>query len=173
MIDPEIKDKLLKLDGDLDFKLLIAYLESTGINYIAKQVKYNTSLLGMATFDGVYINLLGFKYYPDQIIYFLFLHETAHAKRLAKDGMAKTIEIMSHDDFNIFFQYIIAEEIIADRFGRIMFKRLTKLNYPIELTQKLELSWNQEAYKEIAKRMFGIAKGSEEGYKQLIESFLL
>ena len=172
MIDESIKKALLEKHGKLNFKALLDFMESTGINYQNRKMR---GPLGLATYHTVYINLDAINIYPDNLLYFIILHEIGHYKRIermgGKDGVIKMLSI---EDLDAFCEHIIGEEIFADRYACFLYQILTKAKFPREATQNLHIKYVQERYKErSAILLFGKVKNNEEIYHQLIDSFLI
>lgn len=172
MIDESIKTALLKKHGDLNFKGLLEFMESTGINYLSHGLD---RIFGMATCYGIYLDLEKINEYHDNFLYFIILHETAHYKRIKQmGGKDAVIKILSNEDFEDFCGHVIGEEVFADRYACFVYQILNKEKFPREATQNLHMKEVQERYKKnSAIRLFGVVKNSEEIYKQLVNSFLI
>lgn len=169
MIDESIREGLLAKHGEVNFKAIIAFMDSTGIEFRDRKLTWP---LGVATFYCLYLDLEHLNKYDDKIIAFVILHEIAHYKRIARVGKDKTIEILSTEDFDEFCKYVINEEIIADRYSCLLYQKFNGFSFPRKATQQLEIPERQIKYREIAKQLFGVIKNSEETYIKLLESFL-
>ena len=172
MIDESIKEALLAKHGDLNFKALLEFMESTGINYHNRRMR---GPMGIATYYAIYLDLDAIASYFDKLLYFIILHETGHYKRIermgGKDGVIKMLSI---EDFDEFSDHVIGEEIFADRYACFTYQILNKSKFPREATQNLHMKHVQEKYKEKSTiHLFGVVKNNEEVYKQLLESFLI
>jgi hypothetical protein len=172
MIDQSIKTALLEKHGELNFKGLLDFMESTGIDYLSHGLD---RIFGMATCYGIYLDLNKIDEYHDKFLFFIILHETAHYKRIEQmGGKDAMIKILSTEDFEEFCGHVIGEEIFADRYACFVYQILNNETFPREATQKLHIKEVQERYKHSsAIRLFGVVKNSEEIYKQLVESFLV
>jgi hypothetical protein len=172
MIDESLKTALLEKHGTLDFKALVAFMESTGINYQNRRMR---GPMGLATYHTVYVDLAVINQYPDNLLYFIILHETAHYKRIERmGGKDVVIKMLSIEDFEEFCQHVIGEEIVADRYACFVYQILTKFRFPREATQNLHMKHIQDRYKEkSAVHLFGVVKNNEDVYHQLLESFLI
>ena len=169
MIDKEIKETLLGFEGKLNFAGLLSWMESNGVPYKSRHLR---GPIGMATFDGVYINLDAIMDYNPSLLFFVILHETAHYKRITKMGKDNVIKFLSDDNFDVFFEHVVTEEIIADRYGRLVYRLMNGTNFPVQVTQQLELPYKRERYKSTAIHLFGKIDNSEEKYNELVKSFI-
>jgi hypothetical protein len=169
MIDTELKETLLGFESKLNFAGLLAWMESNGVPYKSRRLK---GPVGMATFDGIYINLEMALCYPPNLLFFVILHETAHYKRIKKMGKSNVIKFLSDKEFDVFFDHVVTEEIIADRYGRLVYRIMNGVNFPIQVTQQLELPYKREKYKGTARHLFDKIDNSEEKYNELVKSFI-
>ncbi len=106
-------------------------------------------------------------------ISFVIFHEVAHYKRIYKFGKDKLIEKLSIENFDNFFNFILCEELIADRYAMYVYYKLKKESFPLELTQNLHLEYNINRYRYVAVDFFDKVKNNEENYKKLMESFII
>jgi len=164
-----IKEKLLKNNDGFNLEPIIQYMENSGVNYIDKKLN---GYLGIATIYCVYLDIDMLKErFNNRFVAYVILHETAHAKRIERMGLNNVIKMLSNDDFTLFSDHIINEEIVADRYVCHIFKRLTGYYFPREATQQLNLKPNRDKYVESTKKMFGKIT-NEETYKQYLEQFV-
>jgi hypothetical protein len=133
--------------------------------------------LAMATFEGVFIDLkqiMSRVFMNDtRLIYFVILHETAHIKRMKKLGKEEIIKKLSLNIFDEFFEDIVGEELIADRYGCYIYKKLNNEEFPLHMTQQLNLDINKNKYKETVRGVFGRVQNDEKKYKELFEQFII
>jgi hypothetical protein len=170
MIDSSIRNiLLLKHSQYLDFNALVSFMEATGIDYRDRHVRGS---LALATSYCIYLDIKQLLSYPDKFLYFVIIHETAHNKRIQKVGLDKIIEKLSIGDFDMFFNFVVEEEIAADRYGCFVFQQLTKTSYPREATQQLHLPIRQWQYRPIAASLFGVVQNNKASYIALMESFV-
>ena len=169
MIDNEIKERLLGFDTGLNFTGLLSWMESNDVPYKSRHLK---GPIGMATFDGVYIDFNAMMIYNPSLLFFVILHETAHYKRITKMGKQAVIKFLSDENFDIFFEHVVNEEIIADRYGRLVYRLMNGANFPVQVTQQLDLPYKRERYKSTARHLFGKIDNSEEKYNELVKSFI-
>lgn len=169
MVDISIKNKLSQLNGPLNFDGLIKFIELTGFDFKDRDL---INAIGIATTDCIYLDIGKLRHYIDDFIFFVILHEICHFKRIAKIGKLETIRLLSLDDFNLFHEHILNEEILADRYACSLFYRFNKKIYPYEMTQQLDQPKKKKEYKNIAKRYFGFIQNDEQRYDELIKSFI-
>lgn len=171
MIDESIIKILNNKESKLDWKGLLDYMESTGIDYQNKKLR---GPWGIATFYCIFLDMDMICRYDDKLLYFIILHETSHYKRIikkgGKDGVIKTL---SEEDFDVFFNSVVEEEIVADRYASLLYYQFNKISWPREATQQLNLGYKQENYVPIAKLLYGVVKNKEENYIELLESFIV
>jgi hypothetical protein len=164
-----IKEKLLKDNDGFGLEPIVQYMENSGVKYIDKKLN---GYLGIATIYCVYLDIDMLKErFNNRFVAYVILHETAHAKRIERMGLNNVIKMLSNDDFTLFSDHIINEEIVADRYVCHVFKRLTGHNFPREATQQLNLKPNRDKYVIGTKKMFGKIT-NEETYKQYLEQFV-
>lgn len=169
MIDESIK-RVLNKRNDLDFKPLYDLMEKSGLTFINQKLR---QVMGIATFDAIYLDMEKFEQYTSESRYFVILHEMAHGLRIKKLGKAWLIGRLSLPEFDEFANAVIHEEIIADRYACRMIYRLIKYNYPRQATQQLHLPANQNYYKNIICGLFGKVQNNEENYNKLFETYLI
>lgn len=170
MVDESIKELLREKHGELNFNGLLAFMEDSGIDFKARKMTWP---MGLATFFCIYIDLARLSGYSDKFTFFVILHEIAHYKRMLKTGKEHLLNMLSLEDFDEFCADIINEEIIADRYGALMYHYFNKETYPKSYTQQLHLPSKQTAYASTARELFGVIKHSEENYLTLLNTFLL
>ena len=172
MIDESIIDFLEKKHGDLDFKCLVSIMKESGIPFYNKRLR---EAIGLTSFTCIYVDLdkLTHKYNYDMLIYFVFLHEMCHFKRISKYGVKHFVTMLSDEDFNSFAEHLLYEEVLADRYASLMFKILNGTQYPKYLTQNLDDKNNRADYKSKSRELFGHVKNDENNYNKVIESFLV
>lgn len=178
MIKEEFKNKLVEIltnDINKNFNIngLISFMEESDINYHMADL---TGPLGLASFDGVYIDvnqiIRHISHDYGTILYFVILHETAHMKRMMKIGKTEILNNLSLPDFELFFEHVVNEELIADKYGSLMYYLLNKKLYPSFYTQQLNDSDNKERYKTRARGFFGQIQNDETKYKQFVNKFI-
>jgi len=169
MIDNEIKETITNIESKLNFEGLLSWMESNGVPYKSRRLK---GPMGFATFDGVYLNLDVILNYKPSLLFFVILHETAHYKRIKRMGKENVIKFLSYEDFDMFFDHVVTEEIIADRYGRLVYRLMNGVDFPVQVTQQLDLPYKREKYKSTARHLFGKIENSAEKYNELVKSFI-
>lgn len=170
MVDESIKTLLKEKHGELDFNNLLFFMENTGIDFKARGLR---GALGMTTSYCIYLDLDKFSCLNDKMLYFVIIHEMAHYKRINKVGVDFVIKMLSHENFDAFCEYIINEEIIADRYACFLFNLFNKQIFPKGATQRLDDNYYKHNYKNNLKMLFGVVQNNEKKYKELLESFVV
>lgn len=162
MISENLKNCLLEraIESQFDFQSLISFMENSKFEFIGGEVY---SATGVATYNKAYFDLKTITHYDDQYIFFLILHEYCHMLVINKIGFDGIINQLKESDINIFTNNFIKEEILADRFGRIWFYKMTKKLFPYYRTQQLEKLSNRLEYELNISELFGKIK-DEESY---------
>jgi len=171
MISKNLKEHLLnrtKLNG-LDFISLVQFLENSEFEFIGTKL---AGALGMATYRKAFFNLERLEVEDDQLVYFVMLHEYCHVLKVNKLGKEEMIKQLSTDNFNEFMNHMIGEEILADRFGSLMYFKMNKKQYPKYRTQMLENVDRAEEYVNQVGDLFGMIK-DEETYEALLSTFII
>ncbi len=171
MLNKVLKEALVETLPNKDISDLVCFMENAGVKYYLADLN---GPLALASYYGVYLDLKSIKQRgaSDLLVYFIILHETAHMKRIKKMGKKQLLKNLSSTDFNVFFEHVLGEELIADRYGCFMFYNLTKKEYPKYMTQQLYIKENADRYKHIARHLFGQVENDEKKYKELIDKFI-
>lgn len=154
-------------DSEHDFDCLLEMYE--GVNVVIRRMR---GPAGAATFDTIYIDPRAVDVYGPMMFYFILLHELCHFKRMQKLGVEYHMEKLSLDDFDAFFEHVLQEEQIADRYAAFCYNQLNKMEY-IGMTQELHLEDKQEEYKPIAGLIFGKIQNNFDNYNKLVESMMI
>ena len=170
MIDDEIITKLKELDGEVNFGSLLTFMIENKIPYKNRTIKGFG--MGLSTADGVILDLEKISKYHPKLLFYVILHETGHYKRIAKMGRNKLIQFLSEEDFEVFFEHVVNEEIIADRYSCLFYRIFNGENFPRVATQQLEDPTRREKYRGPARTLYGTVKNTEESYNELIKSFI-
>jgi hypothetical protein len=174
MLKEELKNALTKTIKKQNVEALISFMENNDTEYHMADLR---GPLAMATFEGVFIDLkriMDRAFMDDtRLIYFVILHETAHIKRMKKLGKKEILRNLSLDVFDEFFEHVMNEELIADRYGSYIYQKLNKEVFPKYMTQELDLDINKERYKQTARGFFGRIQNDEKKYKELFEQFII
>ncbi len=171
MLNKKLKKALVENITTKNIDELICFMENSGVRYYMADL---TGPLALATFYGVYIdiNKIKTKAVGGMLIYFVILHETAHMKRIKKLGKKEILRNLSLKDFDEFFNHILGEELIADRYGCFMYYNLTKQIYPKSMTQNLHIKEVVDTYKSTARYLYGQIENNEDDYKKLVNKFI-
>lgn len=170
MIDHTIVQLLKENNGDIGFDCLINFMNDNNIEVKNHRLK---DIIGIATYDCVYLDMDKVMRYNTRMVWYIILHEIAHFKRIAKMGKAWVVEMLSLEDFDGFVSAIIKEEMLADRYACFVYRLLLKETFPIEATQCLHMAHKKEDYKKSASRLYGFMNHDENNYEKLLNSFLI
>jgi hypothetical protein len=174
MLKEELKTELTKIIKKQNVHGLICFMESSDIEYHMADLR---GTLAMATFEGVFIDLkqmMNKEFIDDtRLIYFVILHETAHIKRIQKLGKKEILKKLSLSDFEEFFEDIIGEELIADRYGSYIYRKLNNETFPTHMTQQLNLEFYKNKHKDSTKIIFNRIQNDEKKYKELVNQFII
>lgn len=171
MITKNLKDHLISRStkSDLNFLKLVEILEGSKYEFIGTTL---IGPVGLATLGKAYFDMTSLVLKDDQYVFFVILHEFAHIKKIEKIGKDGMIKQLSTNDFYSFIDHILNEEILADRFGCLMFYHLNKKLYPRYRTQMLDVLQYQAKYVIDNGDLFGLIK-DEETYDKLLNSFIV
>lgn len=166
--------ELKKLDGQsgLEFLSILEIIEDIQIpvNSVKLRGQY-----GLATIYGLYFDFekLYGKITNDTFIYYAILHEIAHYKRINKLGSDYLIKSLSTTSLTEYLDFLLNEEIIADRWARLVFYKLNGKELPIEYTQELDLEDNKKRFFLGSYKNFGIINNDISNYDRLINDYIL
>ena len=171
MLSKTLKEHLLirAENSNLKFDDLITCLDESPFSFVASELE---GVVGLATHKLAYFDIEKLSDCDDRKVFFVILHEYCHVlkiERMGKDGM---IAKLGGDDYDEFVEHIVEEEILADRFGRLMFYGYNKESFPAYRTQQLEDRHNRETYGFGIGSLFGKIK-DEETYDKMLESFII
>jgi hypothetical protein len=171
MLNKNLKKALVDNLPSKNVEALICFMENAGVKYYMADLR---GPLALATYYGVYIDLNTIKNrgLSEMLIYFIIFHETAHMKRIKRMGKKLLLKNLSTTDFDLFFEHVLGEELVADRYGCYMYYNLTKKVYPKYMTQQLDIKENAERYKGLARQLYGQVDNDENKYKELINKFI-
>ena len=137
--------------SDLNFEGLVQMIENCEIPCYNAVLKGNIN--GMATLDGIYVNFFELVHRFDKDkLFFIILHEMAHFKRNSVYSKQEYVDMMSTHDSISYTNFVITEEIIADRYGAFVFYLLNKKVFPKDRTQQLDKESKRFIY---SKRLSG------------------
>ncbi len=171
MISDNLKEFLLERneDSDLRFDKLVEMLENSKYDFFGVTLR---GPMGLATYQKAYFDMDRLDYEDNQLIFFVMLHEYCHVMKIDKIGKEEMISQLSEEDFNIFFNHVVEEEILADRFGSFYYFLLNKELYPKYRTQQLESDEYREKYVDKIIDVHGQIK-DEESYNKMLNYFIV
>lgn len=171
MITDNLKELLLERSegSELNFTDLIEMLEVSEYEFIGCSLR---GPMGLATHNKAYYNMLILPRMDDEFIFFVILHEYCHVKSIDRMGKDKMVTNLSEEDFDVFVDHIVGEEILADRFSSLCFYNFNKREYPRYRTQRLEEEDSKYAYREVIREIHGQIS-DEESYDKTINSYIL
>lgn len=170
MIEESIAKALIDRQRPYDFAGLLRLMESSGIEFKASRLR---GPIGLASLDCIYLDISMLDRLSDKFMFYIVLHEMAHMKRIQKMGKIAMLARLSADKFEDYFNNIITEEIIADRYACLVFYSLTKEVFPAGMTQQLHLPAQQEKYQKIVKGDFGVYKNDMDIYEKAIKKYII
>jgi hypothetical protein len=167
-----IREKLKSVNQELiDLEPILCFMEKTGIEFRDRKL---AGPIGIATFYCVYLDIDKIiDSFDSMTIGYIILHEIGHYKRISKMGKEHILCMLSNDDFDIFSEHIIHEEIIADRYAGFAYNKLMNTTLPIEITQQLNIESNKIKYVNVTRQMFGIIENNEASYIKTLEGFII
>lgn len=171
MISENLKQLLLQRDenSELDFKGLVEFLENSEYEFIGGKLR---GVLGVATVGKAVFDIDWLSIEDNQLIFFVVLHEYAHLLRITKMGKDKIVSFFAEEDFDKFLDHIVGEEIIADRFGALMFHHFNKEVFPRYRTQRLHEETRREQYGEQIGNIHGMVT-DEKSYDDMINLIIM
>lgn len=150
-----MEEFLVKKLGRLNYQSLLHLIRKNRIELVPVKL---AGAYGMTTPDRIYVDLDELKKLPDNVVFFVILHEIFHYKRYQVLGKKYFVEIFSSSDFNTLHQHILKEEQAADRYGRLIYRKFNGADYPVEFTQMLDDPYKQERYEKNTRMLFGQIK---------------
>jgi hypothetical protein len=172
LIDEEIIIFLIDLNSksDLNFIKLINFIKESNIPFFSNEL---VSAFGIATFYGIHLDIRLLKTISYDMVYFIILHEIGHYKRIIKKGKQYHLHCLSDNNIDNLYNHILIEEIIADKYGSLVFRLLNNINFQYEKTQQLNSIQNQFKFYPLAQSMCNIIQNDEEKYIKLVNDFIV
>lgn len=170
MIDEKIKKILLELPTKYNVNRLLTFMEDSDIHFISRELR---GPVAIATLDAVLVDLDKVVKYPSMLVYFIFIHETFHMKRIKKYGKEWLLKQLSIEDYPTFLKEICKEEVFADRYASRLFYKFNGELYPWTMTQQLDRLDRQSVYSSQARSYYDNVKNDETKYRELINSFIV
>lgn len=171
-MDKIIAEYLVKwnYECDLDFIKLLSFINDNDIPVVNSNL---IGAIGMATYYRIHLDLVKLETQPHMLRYFIILHEIGHYKRLLKKGLSYHLHKLSDSNVNTLYSHILNEEIIADNYGMFTFKRLTGVDYPYEMTQRIKDFENKMKFMDTAYSLLGRLQNNEVSYKNMISQYII
>jgi hypothetical protein len=160
-----LKDKL----NTLNFPALLSLIKDNNIELVDTKI---LGAIGIAGPERILLDQAKLNCYPPNMVYFAVLHEIYHYKRIKLLGKAAIVKQFSNTNFEEFHEHLIKEEVGADRYGRLLYFKFNRTQYPVQLTQQLHEEFYANRYKRLSKQVFGVVK-NEEDYNKLFEEFII
>lgn len=169
----DIKSIFDKLhDEKYNFKGLYSFIVDNEIPI--EFVGFKFTVLGMAAYDKIYISKTIARDFSKEAIFFVIGHEVGHYMSFKKRGYQYHLDILSSTDFDIVFNHVIHEEILADKFSGMLFYALNHRLYDGLLKQHLHLKNQQMKYKPIIRgTLFGLYSNDIGEYEEAVESLIV
>ena len=168
----EINEKIKKLteDSGLDFSIIFDIS-----NVKIRDAKLHSTIYGLASYKEVFIDI---DKMIDTIDYelslFIILHEIAHYKRISKMGLNKYLDNITNEDIIVFLDFIIQEEIFADRWASLVFYLKTGKEFPRNKTQRLDDKYNREKYERRLGPSHEIYRGKNlYDYEEILKNYVI
>jgi len=147
------KEQLLKeVEGsELNFECLTKFIEDENIPVFNAALAQGIN--GLATKEAIYIDVLRtIRNLGIDKLFFVIAHEIGHYKRNINLTQEEVLDNIVKNDYRAYVNYVMNEEIFADRYGRMVFRLLNGKNFPADRTQQLE----KESYRHVySKRLEG------------------
>lgn len=171
MLDEEIITYLSEIKSDLKFQRLLEHLKASGVIFKNKRLR---GVSGMTTFDCIYIDVETIKCgFAHELVYFIFLDELAHYKRVSKYGKDYFLNRLSNNDATTLYEYLMLEEDIADRYALMLYNKFNEKSIPSYLNVVLKSQDRKSSYALTAKELVGQINNDEKNYNRLMESYIL
>lgn len=166
--------ELKRLDGQSDLNFLGILEMIKDIQIPVNSVKLRGQY-GLATIYGLYFDFEMLHEKPNnfEFIYYAFLHEIAHYKRINKIGSDYFIESLSTNSLNDYLNFLLNEELIADRWARLIFYKLNGKKLPVWITQQLEIEDNKKRFLLGSYKNFGIINNDKSNYDRLLNDYII
>ena len=126
-----VKKYLMKLDedSDLNFAGLAKLIEANEIPI--KNTRFTVPAPGMCANDCVYLDIPGIESVNSYTYkFFVVAHEISHFLRFKRKGENYNKDSYKENDFNKFGEFVIFEEMFADRFARYIYNSLNESRFP-------------------------------------------
>lgn len=151
-------------------------LESPNLNWVGLEKisnSYNIEVknflvraAGLSFNGNIYIsNTIIYNVTPKEF-FFILLHEIAHNKRNIKYNSDEKLVNLGKGDFEVFFQYVINEEVIADRYAKQLYFYLNRET--TDIGQNLDQLYYQNRYRSHAKTTYDMVPKTINEYNEFL-----
>jgi hypothetical protein len=164
-----MEDFLVKKLSKLNYQALFSLIGENRIEFIPVRL---AGAYGMTLPDRIYVDLYELRRLPDNVVYFVLLHEIFHYKRYQQLGKQHFINQLSNPNFEELHNHIIDEEMAADKYGCEMYRLFNGQDYPVQLTQMLDDPYRRSMYEKNTKAFFGQIK-SEADFDNFWNKFIV
>lgn len=158
-----------KHTDNLNFNGLYEYIIENNIEIEFTNIRF--SAIGFTSYDKVYISKSIPSYIDDNVLFMIICHEIGHFLRFRKKGLKFHLNNLSINDKEIFFEKLIHEEIIADKFSCLLFYHLNRFIYEGQM-QDLHLTENVDKYKQQVDFLYQYYSSDENEYIKTINNFI-
>ena len=165
--------KYLKGVSDLYFSNLLEMINDESIPIRNAKLK---NAYAITTFDCIYYDfdaITSHEFYGDEFLYYVMLHEICHYKRIKKFGNEKFITGLTSNSLTEYFDFLINEEIISDRWASYIFYKLNGRLLRNHMTQNLHIEENKNKFMVSNVRSFNIISGDMKNYDELVNHHII
>jgi hypothetical protein len=161
----------------LKFEKLVEIINDSNIKII--NACLSDDIVGLATLDCIYIDMCDILTRVDagvinlHKVFFILLHEIAHKKRIDKSGVDYHLNMLTTPNFKRFYEFIISEEVFADRWASLVFYFINKKKIHTSQTQQLFIPTNKQSYINNLKETHKLFKTTNFNYDEVIKKFLI
>jgi len=161
----------------LNFETILTIINESNIKII--NACLSDDIVGLTTLECIYIDIYDIltRLSVGEInlhkVFFILLHEIAHKKRIDKHGVDYHLNMLITPDFKSFHEFIIGEELFADRWASLVFYVINQTKFHISQTQGLHITSNKELYINSLKETHNLFKATNFNYGDMIKQFLI
>lgn len=134
-------------------------------------VNFRVNAAGMASYDKIYISnrFINIDY---DVLFMVISHEIGHFLSYRKFGIQYHLDRLSSSDWDLFYNHVIHEEILADKFSYLLYYKLNKHVYT-GYRQRLHLKERQIEYAVPTKAtLFRKYTNNIDDYQRAVESLI-
>ena len=176
----DIKDKIHGMGeySGLDFHSAVNICENENIKINDVEIS-GKNTLGFSSHKEIFLDWDKMVNYSSsdiislEMILFIIYHEIAHYKRIMKIGVEEHLKMISNKDFNSFSNYIINEEMFADRWAKLMFYKFNRIILADHYMQPLHYPEIRVKYEEKLKRDHKILSSGPEKYQEVLDKYII